>query len=195
MLCQYCHVIALGAKNPFLAAIEVAVVHILRLQAVFLNGSRMMLEWIRGHELALWWIGTLSLVVFFVTLILVAVLVVHIPSDYFLRKKRTLANLKGRYSVIRLTGIVVKNIFGIVFVLAGLAMLVLPGQGIITILIGIMMLNFPGKRSLERRIVQQPKVLRAINWMRTKANKPVLQVPHIGSKGKKMKMGSYYDHG
>jgi hypothetical protein len=172
-------------QNPFLAAIEVAVGDILRLQAVFLNGSRMMLEWIRGHELALWWIGTLSLLVFLVTLILVAVLVVHIPSDYFLRKKRTLANLQGRYSVIRLTGIVVKNIFGIVFVLAGLAMLILPGQGIITILVGIMMLNFPGKRDLERRIVQQRNVLGAINWMRAKANKPALQAPHIRSKGRK----------
>ena len=144
-----------------------------------------MLEWIRAHELALLWMGTLSLVAFFLTLILVPVLVVHIPPDYFLRKKRKLANLQGRYPVIRLTGIVVKNIFGMVFVLAGLAMLVLPGQGIITILIGVMMLNFPGKRNLERRIVMQPNILGAINWMRAKAHKPALQVPHIRSKRSK----------
>ena len=136
-----------------------------------------MLELIRGHELALWWMGTLSLVAFFASLILIPMLVVHIPSNHFLRKKRTLADLQGRYSVIRLTGIAVKNLFGIVFVLAGLAMLVLPGQGIITILIGIMMLNFPGKLAFERRIIQQPSVLRVINWMRAKANKPALQVP------------------
>jgi hypothetical protein len=185
MLCQYCHVIALGTKNPSLAAIEFAAGDIPRLQAMFMNGSPVMLEWIRGHELALWWMGTVSLVTFLASLILIPMLVVHIPSDYFLRKKRKLANLQGRYPVIRLAGIVVKNIFGIVFVLAGLAMLVLPGQGIITILIGVMMLNFPGKRNLERRIVQQPKVLRAINWIRAKANKPALQVPHIRSKGRK----------
>ena len=184
MLCQYCHVIGLGTKNPLLAAREVAARYILRLQAVFLDGSHMMLEWIRGHELTLWWIGTLSLVAFFLTLILVPVLVVHIPSDYFLRKKRTLVNVRRPYSVIRPIGIVLKNVFGIVFVLAGLAMLVLPGQGIITILIGVMMLNFPGKRNLERRIVQQPKVLRVINWIRAKANKPALQVPHIRSKAR-----------
>jgi hypothetical protein len=152
---------------------------------VFLNGSRMMLEWIRGHELASWWIGALSFVGFFLTLILVPVLVVHIPSDYFLRKKRTLVNFRRPYSVIRPIGIVLKNILGILFLLAGLVMLILPGQGIITILIGVMMLNFPGKRNLERRIVQQPHVLRAINWMRAKANKPALQVPHILSKGGK----------
>ena len=134
-------------------------------------------EWIRGHELALWWMGTLSLVMFLASLILIPMLVVHIPPDYFLRKKRKLASLRGRYSVIRLSGIVLKNILGIVFVLAGLAMLILPGQGIITILIGVMMLNFPGKLALEKRIVEQPNVLRAINWMRTKASKPALQIP------------------
>ena len=144
-----------------------------------------MLEWIRGHELALWWMGTLSLVTFLASLILIPMLVVHIPSDYFLRKKRTLADFQGHYSVIRLTGIVIKNLFGIVFVLAGLAMLILPGQGIITILIGIMMLNFPGKLTLEKRLVQLPSVLRVINWIRAKANKPALQVPHLLSKGRK----------
>jgi archaellum biogenesis protein FlaJ (TadC family) len=145
----------------------------------------MMLEWIRGHELALLWMGTISLVLFFVTLILVPVLVVHIPSDYFLRKKRKLANFQGRYPVIRPISIVLKNILGIVFVLAGLAMLILPGQGIITILIGVMMLNFPGKRNIERRIVRQPYILSAINWMRAKAHKPALQAPHIRSKRRK----------
>ena len=152
---------------------------------MFFNGSRVILEWIRGHELTLWWMGTLSLAAFLATLILIPMLVVHIPSDYFLRKKRTLANFRRRYSIIRLIGIVVKNIFGIVFVLAGLAMLILPGQGIITILIGVMMLNFPGKLTLERRIVQQPNVLHAINWIRSKANKPALQVPQRRSKGRK----------
>jgi purine-cytosine permease-like protein len=144
-----------------------------------------MLEWIRGHELALWWMGTLSLVMFLASLILIPMLVVHIPPDYFLRKKRKLANLQGRYSVIGLTGIVIKNILGIVFVLAGLAMLILPGQGVITILIGVMMLNFPGKLALEKRIVQEPNVLRAINWMRAKASKPVLQIPQRRTKGRK----------
>ena len=68
-------------------------------------------------------------------------------------------------------------------------MLLLPGQGFITILIGIMMLNFPGKFALQIRIVQQPTVLRAINWMRMKADRPALKVPKLslierGDKGK-----------
>ena len=52
-----------------------------------------------------------------------------------------------------------------------------PGQGILTILIGLMLLDFPGKRRLERRLVQQPSVWRALNWMRTKAHQPALEMP------------------
>jgi hypothetical protein len=63
----------------------------------------------------------------------------------------------------------------IVFV--GVAMLLLPGQGILTILIGLMLIDFPGKRRLERRLVQQPSVWRAINWMRAKAHQPPLEMP------------------
>jgi hypothetical protein len=70
-----------------------------------------------------------------------------------------------------------KNLLGLVFVLAGVAMLVLPGQGILTILIGLMLMNFPGKRGLEQRLVQQPSVWRAINWIRSKAHQPALEMP------------------
>jgi len=71
---------------------------------------------------------------------------------------------------------VAKNAAGVVFVLAGLAMLVLPGQGILTILIGLTLVNFPGKRSLEKRIVRQEKVCFAINWMRSRAGRPPLKI-------------------
>ncbi|MBW1715176.1 MAG: hypothetical protein JRJ77_05010, partial [Deltaproteobacteria bacterium] len=89
-----------------------------------------------------------------------------------------------QHPVIRFVGLGLKNFLGILFVLLGLAMLVLPGQGVITILIGIMMLNFPGKFALERRIVRQPSVLRVINWMRAKANKPALQASKRDLKGR-----------
>jgi hypothetical protein len=141
----------------------------------------MILEWIRVHETALWLVGALSVLTLVETLILIPMLVIHIPVDYFRRRRRNPRHYRGRYPLIRLVGIALKNILGIMFVVAGLAMLVLPGQGFITILVGIMLLNFPGKLALERRMVQQPTVLRAINWIRAKANKAALQVPRPGS--------------
>jgi len=137
----------------------------------------MILEWLRVHETALWLIGALSMVTLLVgTLIVIPILVIHIPANYFNRERQKPGRYHGQYSVIRLLGLVVKNILGIIFILAGLAMLLLPGQGFITILIGIMLLSFPGKPALERRMVQQPTLLRAINWIRAKAKKPALQV-------------------
>ena len=70
-----------------------------------------------------------------------------------------------------------KNLAGAVLVLAGLAMLVLPGQGLLTIVVGLLFLDFPGKRSLELRLVRHPPVLRTINWLRATAHRPPLQMP------------------
>jgi len=150
----------------------------------------MILEWVHIHETAFWWIGALSMATFVGTLIIIPILVVRIPADYFKREKQKPEPCyKKQYAAICFIGLVFKNLFGTVFVLAGVAMLFFPGQGLITILIGIMMLNFPGKFALQLRIVQQPTVLRAINWMRTKADRPVLEVPKLslikgGDKGK-----------
>jgi hypothetical protein len=51
-------------------------------------------------------------------------------------------------------------------ILAGIAMLVLPGQGTVTILIGLALTNFPGKYALERRIASQPAVRATLNKIR-----------------------------
>jgi len=140
------------------------------------------IEWFRIHEIAFLWIGALSIVTFVGTLIVLPVLVVRIPEDYFKRKRQNADRQQRRYSPLRLLGLVLKNFFGIMFVLAGIALLFLPGQGLITILIGVMLLNFPGKFALGLRIVQQPAVFRAINWMRARANRPSLQIPKPGLK-------------
>jgi hypothetical protein len=71
--------------------------------------------------------------------------------------------------VIRWSLLISKNILGYVFIILGIAMLVLPGQGILTIVIGIMFINFPGKYRLERWAVTRPPVLKAINMLRRRA--------------------------
>ncbi len=66
---------------------------------------------------------------------------------------------------------------GLVLVLAGLAMLVLPGQGLLTLVIGLGLLNFPGKSSLIRRLLGQNKVLGTINRLRARVKKEPLAAP------------------
>lgn len=137
----------------------------------------MVSEFFHLHENALLLIGTLSLFAFVVTLVAIPMLVIHIPADYFTREKRNSNDSPRKHSLLHLVGLILRNLIGIVFIVAGIAMLMLPGQGIITLLIGLMLLNFPGKLALERRIIEHQSVLRAMNWMRCKAQKPELELP------------------
>ncbi|MEC4890510.1 MAG: PGPGW domain-containing protein [Nitrospira sp.] len=119
------------------------------------------------------WLTVGSLIGFIGTLIAIPFIMVRLPSDYFdTRVPRHW--MKDHHPVLRLIGLIVKNVVGLVFLLAGFAMLFLPGQGILTMLIGISLMDFPRKRELEAKIVGQPTVLQALNAMRAKFEKPPL---------------------
>lgn len=62
-------------------------------------------------------------------------------------------------------------LLGLILILCGLAMLVLPGQGIITLLIGLSLVPFPGKDKLERKLLSRKSIQSTLNWIRIKANK------------------------
>lgn len=66
--------------------------------------------------------------------------------------------------------------------MAGLVMLILSGQGLLTIVIGIFVADFPGKRSLERKLVANKKVVHAINWIRAKKEVAALNYPESSLK-------------
>ncbi len=136
-----------------------------------------MFAWLRGHETVLWWLGALSVVTFVGTLVALPLVVARLPPDYFTHAQRPVHRRHAQATGARLLGRLGKNLLGVLMVLVGVAMLLLPGQGILTILIGLMLLDFPGKRGLERRLVQQPAVWRAINWMRAKAHQLALELP------------------
>ena len=115
----------------------------------------------------------LSLVFFVGSLIAIPYILVRLPADYFdIRVPRVW--MKNHHPFLRLTGHVIKNTFGAIFLFAGFLMLFLPGQGILTMLIGISMLDFPGKRTIEAKLIGQPTVLGVINSMRSKFGKPPL---------------------
>jgi hypothetical protein len=136
-----------------------------------------MVTWLRGHESVLWWLGVLSVVTFVGTLVALPLVVARLPADYFTQAPRPVHPRHALATGSRVLWRLGKNLLGILMVLVGVAMLLLPGQGILTILIGLMLLDFPGKQRLERRLVQQPSVWRVINWMRTKSHQPALALP------------------
>lgn len=133
-------------------------------------------EWIRSHPGLMWGLGISSVITFFGTLIAIPVLVVRIPADYFEGEHREFWSWGGDHPLMRATLRVLKTVLGVVFIIAGVAMLVLPGQDVLTILVGLMLINFPGKYEFERWLVTRRPVHRSINWLRQRAHKPPLRV-------------------
>jgi hypothetical protein len=117
-----------------------------------------------------------SLVSFVGTLIAIPYILVRIPPNYFDTRDDHRIWLENHHPVLRLMGVAAKNLLGLIFLLAGFAMLFLPGQGILTMLIGVSLLDFPGRRHLERRLIGRPSVLQAINKVRKKFGKPPLEI-------------------
>jgi hypothetical protein len=134
----------------------------------------------REYQPLLEWLGAVSLLLFVVTLAVFPLVIVFLPPDYFVRHRRDPARRVRRHPVVWWALTIVKNAVGVVLVLAGIAMLVLPGQGLLTILIGVTLTNFPGKYALERRLVSRPRVARAIHRVRDLAGRPRLEIPAIG---------------
>lgn len=124
-------------------------------------------DFLATHEVLVVSLLTASFLAFTLTLLAVPWLVVRIPHDYFAGRARAPA-LHDSHPMLRYVFIVLKNLFGLLFVLVGLSMLVLPGQGLLTILIGVMLLDFPGKYAFECWLVQRGPILRSINWLRTR---------------------------
>ena len=72
----------------------------------------------------------------------------------------------------------IKDMFSAAFVLAGLLMLFMPGQGLLTLLTGLMFMDYPGKFALERWLIERPRVLPAVNWLRVKYGHLPLNPPN-----------------
>lgn len=134
-------------------------------------------DWLEGREALLGWLAIVSVVTFVGTLVAMPWLVARIPSDYFMPTRRHRTPWSEHHPVIRVTLAILKNLAGVVFVLAGVAMIFLPGQGVITILIGVVLMDFPGKYRLERWIVAKKPVHRSIDWLRRRAGRKPLELP------------------
>ncbi len=131
-------------------------------------------QWIDENQMVLTSIGVTSLIISVASLILLPWLVAQIPYDYFAHDRREPHKWKELHPVLRLIILVLKNITGLTLLLAGVAMLLLPGQGLLSILMGLILMDYPGKFQFERKIVSRPKLLRFINWLRRKQKQPPL---------------------
>ena len=136
-------------------------------------------HWLRQNGALVAWMTGLSVLMFVGSLVLVTVLIVRMPADYFAHRRPPPDSWRGQHPIIRILVLLIKNVVGVLLVVIGVVLSLpgVPGQGVLTILIGLTMLNFPGKRRLELAVVRSRPVNRAINWIRTKYHRPPLDVP------------------
>jgi hypothetical protein len=130
-----------------------------------------MMEWFQRYETVLWVLAVGSTAMFLATLVIVPMLVVRIPYDYFASSRRPWRPWADRHPLLRALLELGKTLLGLMLVIAGILMLVLPGQGVVTILVGLTLMSFPGKFRLERWIVARRPVRRFFNWLRRRAGK------------------------
>ena len=132
---------------------------------------------LREHQLPLGWLAAIAAVVLLIGLLALPAIVVQLPQDYFVRDRRVPVRHVRRHPLLWWMVAILKNVFGLVLVVAGIAMLVLPGQGLLTILMGLGLTNFPGKYNLERWIFGLPAVATTLNRLRSAAGRPPLAIP------------------
>jgi hypothetical protein len=117
--------------------------------------------WISAHHRALWAIGAASTVVSLALVALAPLILLRLPADHFVRTRAPASRARRALRV----GL------GVVLLLAGIAMLVLPGQGVITMIVGVSLLGLPIERSIGRFMLRRPGAAAALNKLRVKAGK------------------------
>lgn len=117
----------------------------------------------------------IAVIAYALSIILIPWIMILIPSDYFTHPKRQKFLWQRYPPMIQWAVIIIKNILGGILIATGIVMLFLPGQGILTILAGLLFVDFPYKYRVEKWIIKQPILLKAINTIRQKAGKIPLE--------------------
>jgi hypothetical protein len=119
-----------------------------------------------SHPALLWGLGIFSVVAVVASVLLVPRYLASLPQDFLVRD----AHQDGGSMAWR----VARNVLGVLLVVLGVLMLILPGQGLLTLLVGVMLVDFPGKLKLVQRLLGRPKVLGIVNKLRAKRGSPPL---------------------
>ena len=141
-----------------------------------------MFDLLSDFVLALTWRSVLIGVLIFlgtfaINLAIVSFILVKIPADHFSKSHKT-KFWSGPNPALHAAKIIGKNILGILLVALGIVLSIpgVPGQGLLTILLGIMLLDFPGRHRLEQKLLSRPGILKTINRLRERFDKPPLEL-------------------
>jgi putative transmembrane protein PGPGW len=120
-----------------------------------------LVRWFENPALR-WGLMAFSVLAVCASVVLVPRFLASLPPDYLQSKSQA----QPTSPLLR----VGRNLLGVVLVLLGIAMLLLPGQGLLTLLVGLLLVDFPGKHKLVTRLLSRPKVLSVVNKLRAHRN-------------------------
>ena len=140
--------------------------------------SEKIISWSSMNSDLLFLLGSLSIFILIISVFMMVLIISFLPEDYFKSENRNLISSvqNSRYPLLKLLVLITKNFFGVLLLLSGILMLVLPGQGILTIITGLVFIDYPGKYKFERKLLRQKGVIKSINWIRSRLSKPSLKV-------------------
>ena len=140
--------------------------------------SEIIISWSSMNSDLLFLLGSLSIFILIISVFMMVLIISFLPEDYFKSENRNLISSvqNSHYPLLKLLVLITKNFFGVLLLLSGILMLVLPGQGILTIITGLVFIDYPGKYKFERKLLRQKGVINSINWIRSRLSKPSLKV-------------------
>ena len=120
------------------------------------------------------WLSLFSALAFVISLVAIPPLIARLPADYFAQQERRAVDWHDQHPLLKIMVSILRNVLGVILLCGGFIMLFIPGQGLLTMAVGLFMLDYPGKFKLERHLVSYPTILRGLNWIRRRYNKPPL---------------------
>ena len=138
-------------------------------------------SWFSANEQLLIWVSIGSAAMLALSIAARPWLVGQIPSDYFDHQREPQISPLHGYPLLHLSFQLLRNLLGLLLIIAGFLMLFLPGQGLLTLLLGVMVSHFPGKYRLEQWFIRQPGILNGLNWFRQRGGHPPLQTHDMES--------------
>lgn len=112
-----------------------------------------------------------SAVTFGVSLVCIPLLVARLPRNFFQLPAAGRTIQRHQLTVGSIFLLCLRNMIGLALLLAGIAMLFLPGQGLVTIIIGLTIMSFPYKQQLVYSLTRPQSVQRSLDWIRKKSRK------------------------
>lgn len=125
------------------------------------------------------WLSVISGVSFALSVIGIPIYLARAPLSLLVGDPVPWRRLRPTRVVLR----VLKNALAVLLLVAGLVMLVGPGQGILTLIVALGLLDAPGKRRLQRKLLFRPGVLRLVNRLRDRAGSELIGDDAAGAGG------------